>query len=64
MIIGPPRLAEQRASAEGLVDLIVIGDARPKARWSVEADLRRRLKRAFEAERLEMDFAGEKGAGK
>lgn len=64
VIVGPPRLADQRASAEGLVDLVVIGDARPKAKWSVEADLRRRLKRAFEAERLEMDFAGEKAAAK
>ncbi|MCC6958678.1 MAG: mechanosensitive ion channel [Dehalococcoidia bacterium] len=55
-ILSGPRMAEQKAGAEGLVDLIVAGDARPKMKWSVEAELRRRLKRAFEAERLEMDF--------
>lgn len=51
-----PRLVEQKAVAEGVVDLIIAGDARPKMKWSVEAELRRRLKRTFEAERLEMDF--------
>lgn len=57
-LIGIPRVIDQRATAEGRVSMKVAGDARPPNKWSVEADLRRRLKRAFEAERLEMEFAG------
>ena len=64
VIIGPPRLADQKALSEGLVALVVLGDSRPKAKWSVEADLRRRLKRAFESERLEMEFAGDRATAK
>ncbi len=56
----PVRLAEQRPGTEALVEIVVVGDAAPKAKWSVESDLRRRLKRAFEAERVEMDFAGDR----
>lgn len=54
-----PKLVDERALPAGQVGLRVAGDARPALRWSVEADLRRRLKRAFEAERVEMEFAGE-----
>ncbi len=57
-----PRIEDQRALAEGMVGLRVGGDARPPSRWVVEADLRRRLKRAFDAERLEMEFGGTEAA--
>lgn len=56
-IIGPPAVVDHRALSDGMVSLKIAGDARPTHRWSVEADLRRRLKRAFEAERLEAEFA-------
>ena len=63
VLVGPgPKIAEQRALAEGMVALKVAGDARPASRWAVEADLRRRLKRSFETERLEMEFAGAEAA--
>jgi small conductance mechanosensitive channel len=63
VLAGPaPRIVDQRALAEGMVGLKVAGDARPPSRWAVEADLRRRLKRAFEAERLEMEFGGAEAA--
>jgi len=51
-----PRLASQTAVGDGEVRLTVAGDARPADRWKVEADLRRRLKRAFEAARVDMRF--------
>lgn len=47
-----PRLADQRATGEGDVRLLVLADARPKCRWAVESELRRRLERRFDAERL------------
>ena len=53
-----PRLIQQEALPGGQVGLKVAGDSRSAAKWSLEADLRRRLKRAFDAERLEMEFAG------
>jgi small conductance mechanosensitive channel len=58
VLIGVPRVVDQKATADGHVSMKVAGDARPPNKWSVEADLRRRLKRAFEGERLEMEFAG------
>jgi len=62
MLVTRPRLADQRALADGQVGLKVVGDARAPHRWAVEAELRRRLKRAFEAERLEMEMAGAEAA--
>jgi small conductance mechanosensitive channel len=56
-ILNPPRLVAEKALRDGQVSLTIAGDARPAHRWQVEADLRRRLKRAFEAERVEMEFA-------
>ncbi|MBK6561874.1 mechanosensitive ion channel family protein [Candidatus Amarobacter glycogenicus] len=58
-----PRLVQQEALPGGQVGLKVAGDSHSAAKWSLEADLRRRLKRAFDAERLEMEFAGDR-AGK
>lgn len=56
VIIAPPKVIAQRALNGAVVVLKVQGDARPAARWQVEAELRRRLKRRFEAEQLEMEF--------
>lgn len=51
-----PRIASQTAVGDGDVRLTVVGDARPADRWQVEADLRRRLTRAFDAAQVEMRF--------
>ena len=61
-LVTTPRLGDQRALPDGQVGLKVVGDARAPHRWTVEADLRRRLKRAFEAERLEMEMGGAEAA--
>lgn len=57
-LVSPPKVVGQRALNGSEVLLRVAGDARPAVRWQVEADLRRRLFRRFEAEGLEMEFAG------
>ncbi|MEP7216619.1 MAG: mechanosensitive ion channel family protein [Anaerolineaceae bacterium] len=57
---GLPRLVSQSAVSQGDVRLAIVVDARPEDRWASEADLRRRLKRAFDAARIDMSFdAGE-----
>ncbi len=56
-LTSPPRLVLEKALPEGQVGLKITGDSRSAAKWSLEADLRRRLKRAFDAEKLEMEFA-------
>ncbi|MEO8538453.1 MAG: mechanosensitive ion channel domain-containing protein [bacterium] len=61
-LAGKPNIVSERALAEGAVALKVAGDARPNLRWTVEADLRRRLKRSFEGERVEMEFASGEAA--
>lgn len=62
LLVTVPRISDQRALPEGQVGLKVIGDARAPHRWAVEADLRRRLKRTFEAERLELEMSGAEAA--
>jgi hypothetical protein len=62
LLVTRPRLADQRALPDGQVGIKVVGDARSPHRWAVEADLRRRLKRSFEAERVEMEMAGAEAA--
>ena len=57
-ILAPPRVVAERALRDGQVGLKIAGDARPNLRWTVEADLRRRLKRSFEAGQVDMEFAG------
>ena len=57
-LVTGPKVVAERALPGGQVGLKIAGDARPAKRWTVEAELRRRLKRAFEGERVEMEFAG------
>lgn len=57
-LVTRPKVVAERALPGGQVGLKIAGDARPAKRWTVEAELRRRLKRAFEVERVEMEFAG------
>jgi small conductance mechanosensitive channel len=57
-LVTGPKIVAERALPGGQVGLKIAGDARPAKRWTVEAELRRRLKRAFEVERVEMEFAG------
>ena len=53
-----PRVADVRALDDGDVLLRVVADASNGAKWEAEAELRRRLKRRFETERIEMRFGG------
>lgn len=55
-VLAAPKLVAQAVLADGDVRLTVVGDAKAQARWQVEADLRRRLKRRFDAERIDMRF--------
>lgn len=61
LLSGAPRLASQTAVGDGDVRLTIAADARPADRWQIEADLRRRLKRAFDAARVEMRFDSGEG---
>lgn len=54
--VGAPRVADQRVSGESGVWLIISGEARPARRWQVESEYRRRLKRRFDAEHIEVRF--------
>jgi moderate conductance mechanosensitive channel len=62
VVLAEPQVVEQSVVGEGEVRLQIVGDARAVDRWQVEAELRRRLKRRFDAEKLEMRF--EDGAAK
>lgn len=55
-LLAAPKLAAQAVLADGEVRLTVVCDAKAPARWQVEAELRRRLKRRFDAERIDMHF--------
>ena len=55
-LVVPPRIALQKMTDRGEVGIVIIGESRPADRWQSESDLRRRLKRRFEAEHLEMHF--------
>lgn len=56
-VLVPPKVVAQRMVAEGDVRLVIVGDARAAARWQLESEYRRRLKRRFDAERVEQTFA-------
>jgi moderate conductance mechanosensitive channel len=62
VVLAEPQVVEQSVVGDGEVRLQIAGDARAVDRWQVEAELRRRLKRRFDAEKLEMRF--EDGAAK
>jgi small-conductance mechanosensitive channel len=53
-----PRVADVRAIDGGDVLVRVIADAANGSKWDAEAELRRRLKRRFDTERVEMRFGG------
>jgi small conductance mechanosensitive channel len=53
-----PRVGEVRAIDGGDVLIRVVADARNGSKWDAEAELRRRLKRRFETERIEMRLGG------
>jgi small conductance mechanosensitive channel len=57
-LVSLPKVVDQAAIRDGDVRILVAGDARQGERWQVEADLRRRLKRRFDAEGIEMSFVG------
>ncbi len=62
-VLSAPRVQGQRVVGAGDVRLVITGDAREASRWKVESEYRRRLKRRFDAERMELRFEGESAAG-
>ena len=62
-VLSAPHVQAQRIVDEGDVRLVIVGDARQASRWKVESEYRRRLKRRFDAERLELKFEGAAAAG-
>ncbi|MBI5947007.1 MAG: mechanosensitive ion channel [Chloroflexi bacterium] len=52
----PPRIVATRAEGASMAIFRIAGDATPARRWSIEADLRRRLKRRAEGARLDLEF--------
>ena len=61
VVLGAPRVVAQSVIGDGDVRLQITGDAQASARWTVESELRRRLKRRFDAERVETRFESECG---
>ena len=56
VVLAEPRVVDRAVAGEGEVRLQIVGDARAVDRWQVEAELRRRLKRRFEVEKLDLAF--------
>lgn len=52
-VITVPSVTGQSAVNDNEVRLEIVGDVRQSARWAIESELRRQLKRRFDAERLE-----------
>ncbi len=64
VILAAPRIVARTVLGNGDVRLQINGESRPADRWEVEAELRRRLKREFDAQQVQMEFEGtEPGAG-
>lgn len=59
----PPQVTLQRMSGDSDVRITLTAEARPESRWDVEAELRRRLKRRFEATKIEMTFPSSESPG-
>jgi small-conductance mechanosensitive channel len=55
-VMTAPRVVSQNVVGSGDVRMVLVGDARPSSRWQVESEVRRRLKRRFDAERVEAQF--------
>jgi moderate conductance mechanosensitive channel len=66
-LIAHPSVVAQSVTSTGDVRLQIAGDAYAPQRWSVETELRRRLQRRFDAERIdarfELDLAGTRAPG-
>jgi len=56
-VTNTPQLADRSMVGDGDVRLVLVGGAAPGMRWDVEFDLRRRLKRRFDIEHVEMRFS-------
>jgi small conductance mechanosensitive channel len=61
VVLGRPRVVAQTVVGSGDVRLQISGDAQASERWAVESELRRRLKRRFDAERIETRFESDGG---
>ena len=57
-ILAAPRIVERTVLVDGDLRIQISGEGRPADRWEVEAELRRRLKREFDAQQVQMQFEG------
>lgn len=57
-ILAAPRIVERTVLVDGDLRIQINGEGRPADRWEVEAELRRRLKREFDAQQVQMQFEG------
>lgn len=55
-VLSGPKISGQSVLGDGDVRVTLVGDAKAAMRWPVESELRRRLKRRFDTERLDMRF--------
>ena len=55
-VLRTPRIAFYKTIGDGDVQLNLVGEVRPAARWSIEGELRRQLRRRFADERIEVRF--------
>ncbi len=55
-VVAQPRVALQRMAGDAEVRITIVAEVRPEDRWVVEAELRRRLKRRCEVEKVDLTF--------
>jgi small-conductance mechanosensitive channel len=56
LIITPPRALRVDAFSDSSIDIKVLGETQPIRQWDVMGELRKRLKRAFDEEGIEIPF--------
>jgi small-conductance mechanosensitive channel len=56
MVKAPPRALRVDAFADSAIEVKVVGETEPIQQWAVTGELRRRLKRAFDAEGIVIPF--------
>jgi small conductance mechanosensitive channel len=56
LLLRPPRVLRVDNLGESGIELKIVGDTQPIKQWDVMGELRKRIKRAFDAEGIEMPF--------
>lgn len=56
LILTPPKSLRVDGFGDSGIDIKILGDTQPKSQWEVTGELRKRLKRAFDEEGIEIPF--------